>query len=76
MEGVGKVDWKRFQKFLLKSGCQFKSQESRHIKYKKPGQPRPIIVPKSKEIPDFIILNNLRTLGISRQEFIRIIKDC
>ena len=76
MEGVGKVDWKRFEKFLLRKGCHFKSQESRHVKYKKPGLARPIIVPKTKELPDFIILNNLRTLGVSREEFVRIIKDC
>jgi hypothetical protein len=49
MEGAGKVSWKRFQKFLLRVDCQFKSQESRHIKYKKPGLLRPIIVPKVDE---------------------------
>lgn len=76
MEGVGKVDWKRFEKFLLKSGCHFKGQESRHIKYKKPGILRPIIVPKVSELPDFIILNNLRTLGVSRGDFVKIIKTC
>ena len=76
MDGVGKIDWKRFEKFLLKNGCYFKSQESRHIKYKKVGLLRPIIVPKVKELPDSIILNNLRTLGVSREIFISIIKDC
>ena len=76
MDGVGKVDWKRFEKFLLKIGCEFKSQESRHLKYKKPGLPRPIIVPKAKELPDSIIMNNLRTLGISREYFVEVIKDC
>jgi hypothetical protein len=73
MEGAGKVSWKRFQKFLLRVDCQFKSQESRHIKYKKPGLLRPIIVPKVDELPDFIILNNLRTLGISKEKFLEMI---
>lgn len=76
MEGIGKVDWKRFEKFLLKVGCEFKSQESRHLKYKKAGLLRPIIVPKTNELPDSIIMNNLRTLGVSREDFISLIKDC
>ena len=75
MDDVGKVSSKRFEKFLLKIGCQYKGQESRHIKYKKPGVLRPVIVPKTKELPDFIIMSNLRTLGVSRDEFVKIIKD-
>lgn len=76
MKEVGKVDWKRFEKFLLKIGCTFKSRESSHNKYKKPGLARPIIVPRYKSLPDFIILNNLRTLGVSREFFIEKMKDC
>jgi hypothetical protein len=76
MDGVGKIDWKRFEKFLLKIGCEFKSQESRHLKYKKQGLLRPIIVPKTNELPDSIIMNNLRTLGVSREDFVALIKDC
>ncbi|HEY4522233.1 MAG TPA: type II toxin-antitoxin system HicA family toxin [Candidatus Paceibacterota bacterium] len=74
MDQVGKVSWQRFEKFLFEVGCEFKSQESRHRKYKKDGLQRPIIVPTVKEIPDFIIHNNLRTLGIPRGKFKKIIE--
>jgi predicted RNA binding protein YcfA (HicA-like mRNA interferase family) len=75
MDKVGKVSWKRFEKFLLAVGCEFKSQEGSHRRYKKPGLLRPIIIPCDKQLPQFIISNNLRTLGISKEEFVEIIKN-
>lgn len=74
MEGVGDVSGKRFGKFLVAEGCVFKGIEGSHAKYKKPGLARPIIVPLRKRLPDFIVLNNLRTLGIPKEYFIERIK--
>ncbi|MBI5405763.1 type II toxin-antitoxin system HicA family toxin [Candidatus Kaiserbacteria bacterium] len=75
MDKVGKVSWKRFEKFLLAIDCEFKSQEESHREYKKSGLLRPIIVPCDDELPQFIISNNLRTLGVSKEQFTDIIKD-
>jgi predicted RNA binding protein YcfA (HicA-like mRNA interferase family) len=75
MSRVGKVSWKRFEKFLLAIGCEFKSQEGSHRKYRKHGLLRPIIIPCDSELPQFIISNNLRTLGISQEQFAEIIKN-
>lgn len=75
MDKVGKVSWRRFEKFLLAIGCEFKSQEGSHRKYKKPGLLRPIIIPCDDELPPFIISNNLRTLDLSKDQFTEAIKD-
>ncbi len=75
MKEVGEVDWKRFEKFLLSEGCHFKTKHSSHNKYKRPGLLRPIILPRYKKLPDFIILNNLRTLGVTREYFVKKMKD-
>lgn len=69
MDRAGKVGWKRFEKFLLKVGCEFKGQEGSHRKYKKEGLLRPIIIPRDDELPSFIVANNLRTLGISKKVY-------
>lgn len=74
MDKVGRVDWKRFETFLLKVGCEFKGQIGSHRKYKKPGINRPVIVPADDDLPTFIILNNLRTLGIPKRVFLEMIK--
>jgi predicted RNA binding protein YcfA (HicA-like mRNA interferase family) len=73
MAKSGRVGWKKFEKFLLKVGCEFKDQEGSHRKYKKEGLLRPIIIPCDDELPNFIILNNLRTLGISKKVYLEMI---
>jgi predicted RNA binding protein YcfA (HicA-like mRNA interferase family) len=40
-----------------------------HIAMRKDGSPRPVIFPDKKDLPTFIILNNLRTAGITREEY-------
>lgn len=40
-----------------------------HIAMRKDGSPRPVIIPDKKDLPTFIILNNLRTAGITREEY-------
>lgn len=75
MDKIGKVSWQRFEKFLFAVGCEFKSEEGDHRKYKKAGLLRPVIIPREKYLPQFIILNNLRTLGVTKEEFARIMKE-
>ncbi len=74
MDKVGRIGWERFEKFLFKVGCEFKGQTGSHRRYKKLGLLRPVIVPCDDDLPQFIILNNLRTLGIPKKVFLEIIK--
>jgi predicted RNA binding protein YcfA (HicA-like mRNA interferase family) len=67
------LPWKAFEKFLLQVGCVFKRQEASHRVYWKKGLNRPIIIQAKGNVPVFIILNNLRTLGIERNEYLEII---
>jgi predicted RNA binding protein YcfA (HicA-like mRNA interferase family) len=67
------VSWQKFEKFLLKSGCKFERQKGDHRVYSKQGLKRPIIIPAVKELPRNVILSNLRTLGISKEDYLRII---
>lgn len=43
--------------------------EGDHFVYVKPGVARPVVIPDWAEVPVFIIKNNLRTAGISRDEY-------
>jgi len=69
------INWKVFEKVLQKAGCQFVRQEGDHRIYIKDGLKRPIVLPMDDELPVFIIQNNLRTLGISRDEYFKLIKN-
>ena len=72
MSKVRAIHWKEFEKFLLKMGCEFKREKGDHRIYWKDGIKRPIVIPRDPSLPSFIILNNLRILGISREEYLKI----
>lgn len=73
MVRIQSIHWKEFEKFLFKIGCEFKREKGDHRVYWKEGIKRSVVIPRDTSLPAFIILNNLRVLGISREEYIRII---
>ena len=69
------VHWKVLEKVFLKEGFKFARQEGSHRSYVKPGVLRPIVIPTYDEVPVSISKNNLKTAGISREEFLAILKN-
>ncbi len=68
------IHWKKFEKFLLYVGCTFERQKGDHRVYWRDGLKRPVILPTRSNLPVFIIRNNLRTLNISTQDYLQILK--
>jgi predicted RNA binding protein YcfA (HicA-like mRNA interferase family) len=62
------------EKVFLRAGFRFARQEGSHRSYVKPGIPRPIVIPIYDEVPVSIIRTNLKTAGISRQEYFRLLE--
>ncbi|MBI4656429.1 MAG: type II toxin-antitoxin system HicA family toxin [Elusimicrobia bacterium] len=52
-----------------------KRRSGDHIAMRKEGAIRPLIIPDKREIPVFIIKNNLRSAGITREEYLAALKD-
>lgn len=67
------IPYTKFEKFLQEVGCHFKRQEGDHRVWDRPGLFRPIIVRTKKDLPIMEIKSNLRTLGISNQEYLNIL---
>lgn len=44
-----------------------------HLIYVKMGCKRPVVIPKWNEVPVFIIQNNLRTAGMSRERYFELL---
>jgi predicted RNA binding protein YcfA (HicA-like mRNA interferase family) len=63
------------EKVFLRAGFRFARQEGSHRSYVKPGIPRPIVIPIYGEVPVSIIRTNLKTAGISRQEYFRLLEE-
>ncbi len=68
------IRWKKFERFLLFIGCQFKREKGDHRIYWRDDLKRPIVIPRDKELAIFVIRNNLRTLGMSVEEYLEILK--
>jgi len=63
-----------YREFLTKCGCKCIKTEGGHEKWSKPDLLRPIIVQTHAEpVPEFIIKNGLRTLGLSKKDFFEIL---
>ena len=73
MPRIKTIHWKEFEKFLFSVGCQFKREKGDHSVYWKEAIKRHVIVPRDTSLPVFIILNNLKVLGMSREEYLKII---
>ena len=71
MPKIHSIHWKEFERFLLSVGCEFKREKGDHRVYWKKGIKRPVIIPRDTALPVFIILNNLKVLGIPREEYLK-----
>jgi predicted RNA binding protein YcfA (HicA-like mRNA interferase family) len=54
---------------MEKAGFKCVRIEGDHFVYVKSGSPRPVVIPDWDEVPVFIIKNNLRTAGLSRDDY-------
>lgn len=64
----------KLSKVFEKAGFKCVRVEGDHFVYTKEGIPRPVVIPSWKEVPVFIIKNNLRTAGISREEYFALLE--
>ena len=65
------VQIKIFEKF----GCLYSRTKGDHMIYHYPGAIRPIIIPKYKEVPIFVIKNNMRIIGMTRNEYFALLEE-
>ena len=65
---------KQTEKGFRKAGFKCVRIEGDHFVYTKEGVARPVVIPDWKEVPIFIIKNNLRTAGIPREEYFALLE--
>lgn len=74
---LSNVPLNEFRAFLVKVGCVSVSTEGGHEKWVREGLARPIILQTHiSPVPEFIIKNTLRNLGLSKKDFFEIHFDC
>ncbi len=69
------IHYGQFCKFLEYIGCTFKRQKGSHLIYVRDDLRRPIVVPAKKNLSRTVIQSNLKTLGIDRDKYFRILSE-
>jgi predicted RNA binding protein YcfA (HicA-like mRNA interferase family) len=67
------TSWKIQVKIFEEFGCKFVRQKGDHLVFYHPRARRPIIIPKYDEITATIIRTNMRTVGMSREDYFKIL---
>ena len=70
------VDWQTLECVILKAGFRFARQEGSRRSCVKDGSARPVVIPAYREVPVFVIRKNLKTAGVSRDEYFRLLVEC
>ena len=73
MPKLSPVSYKQLQKVFEADGFLHLRTEGDHMVFTKPGIIRPVVIPKYASVPVFIIKNNLRTAGISRDRYFELL---
>jgi predicted RNA binding protein YcfA (HicA-like mRNA interferase family) len=56
------------------AGCEYVRTKGDHLIYHYPGAIRPVVIPKYKEIPVFIIRNNMRIIGMPPERYFKLLQ--
>ena len=61
-------------KIFERAGCVYSRTKGNHLIYHYPGAVSPVIIPKYKEVPAFVIKNNMRVIGMGREEYFELLQ--
>ena len=56
------------------AGCKYIRTQGDHLIYHYPGAKRPVVIPKHREVPVFIIRNNMKVVGMSLKDYLGILE--
>ena len=56
------------------AGCVYARTKGDHLIYHYPEALRPVVIPKYSEVPVFVIKNNMRIIGMSREKYFELLQ--
>ena len=74
MPKIHPTAWKTQLKIFELYGCRYKRKQGSHHVLNFPGAKRAVVIPEYDEIDVDIIKNNMRTVGMSREEYFELLK--
>ncbi len=68
------TDWKTQLKIFEAYGCKYKRKKGSHHVLTYPGAKRAVVIPEYDEVDIDIVKNNMRTVGMSRDDYFRLLE--
>jgi len=69
------ISWKILIRVFELYGCTYKRKKGSHHILLFPGAKRAVVIPEYDEIDVEIIKNNMRTVGMTREEYFDLLKE-
>ena len=57
------------------AGCKYARTQGDHLVYHYPGAIGPVVIHKYKEVPVFIIKNNMKIIGMSPERYFQLLES-
>ena len=75
MVRISATDWKTQIKIFEAYGCKYKRKKGSHHVLTYQGAKRAVVIPEYDEVDLDIIKNNMRTVGMSREEYLQLLGE-
>ena len=75
MRRIIPTDWQTQVKVFEKYGCAFRRQKGDHLIYHHPRAKRAVVTPRHKGVSISIIKSNMKTVGMTEEEYLRLLTE-
>lgn len=75
MPRISPIGWTTLVKIFEAYGCQYKRKRGSHHILTFPNAKRAVVIPEYDEIDVDIIKSNMRTVGMSREEYFELLQQ-
>ncbi len=73
--GIKPTSYQVQVKIFEAAGCTYIRTQGDHLVYHYAGAKRPVVIPKYKEVPVFIIKNNMKVIGMSVEQYLTLLEN-
>lgn len=75
MPKMKSTNWQTQVKIFEKYGCVFVRQRGDHLIFHHKNAKRAVVIPRYEGVPVTVIRNNMKTVGMTREEYFSILRD-
>ncbi len=75
MHSIKPTSYQTLVKIFKGFGCKYSHTKGDHMIFYHQNAIRPVVIPMYKEVPVFIIKNNMKVVGMTNEEYLRLLKE-